>query len=165
MNALKVFNWNIGYTTKEHLCIDLDDISQYNAENLAKLLMQDKPEIGSCLVLRSSQKQLKERWIYPVNDTMKKYVNRDSYHLIFNGLISYEESCKIIENLAHLNVIDEAYIRIREMRNDMTIRTSSTPLTSKTKSKPVIVAYIRNPYDNTQKGGIYRFMRLYKLCT
>lgn len=154
--------WNIGYTTKEHLCLDFDDTTYYNVYQLSSMLIADKPEVGSALILCSSEGKQSERWIYPVLQNMHKYVNRHNFHVIFNGFIPYEESCKIIECLASLDVINKEYVRIREMRNDMTIRVSQTQCVLKTKPKPMILGYIFNPSDKQEKGGIYRFMRLYK---
>jgi len=84
-------------------------------------------------------------------------VKRDSFHLIFNNTIPYEESCKIIETLARLDVISEAFIRIREMRNDMTLRVSKTVNVTHVKPPPQIVGYKIN-YKVPKKGngiGLY----------
>lgn len=157
-------HYNIGYTTKDHLCIDFDDASFYHVCKLCELLIHEYPYIGSVLILQSSKRKLSEKWIYPVLRSPKKYINKDSYHAIFNTIIDYEESCRIIETLALLDVLDEAYVRIREMRNDMTIRISETVNTLYVKPKPIIVHYIHNKHDKEMFGGIYRFLRLYKLC-
>lgn len=155
--------YNIGYTTKEHLCLDLDDSSYYHVAQLTKMIIKDKPFVGSALILQSSSGKISERWIFPICDIQRKYVNKHSFHVIFDGLIPYEESCKIIENLAYLDAINKEYVRIREMRNDMTIRVSKTECVLKTKPKPVIIGYVINENKDYKKGGIERFLKLYEL--
>lgn len=176
-------DWNIGYTTREHLCIDLDNTSYFKTSLLVDMIMQEYPEVGHAIILCSStstQKtrtkelrwstnqdlELREdeninRWIYPPNSLPVKRVQRDNYHVVFNNFIGYEKCCKIIETLALLSVISEAYIKIREMRNDMTLRVSQTVNMQYTKPKPKMLKYVINPYTTRQDEGIESYMHLY----
>lgn len=51
-----------GYTTKEHLLVDLDNCSLRKALCIAKMIMKDYPDVGDCLVVQCAE---------------------DSHHLIF----------------------------------------------------------------------------------
>lgn len=156
-------DWVVGYTTRNHLIIDLDNTSHYKVRCLVKLLMQQYPEIGDCLILRSSQNTYKEKWNYPVLQNPKLITVRDNYHVVFNNKLSYEECCKIIENLAYLGAINEDYVNIRNMRQDMTLRVSEIVNTFNVKPKPQFTEYIENPYCKTNGKGIYSYNRLRRL--
>ena len=155
-------DWNIGYTTRNHLCIDLDNASYYKVRSLVNLLMCSYPEIGDCIIMQSSTVNQIERWIYPVQQQPRKQVKRDNYHVIFNNFLLYETCCRIIETLAFLGVLNEEYIRIREMRNDMTLRVSKTVCVEYTKPKPVFIEYIQNRKSNNRGQGIYLYNKLRK---
>ena len=47
----------IGYTTREHLILDLDNTSLIKVIDLACKLMYDYPEIGKCQIMQSSQEK------------------------------------------------------------------------------------------------------------
>lgn len=157
-------DWNIGYTTQQHLCIDLDNTTYYKVRCLVNMLMKNYTDIGDCVIMRSSTKQQAETWIYkPIKQLIKKVVLHN-YHLIFNNLVGYERCCHVIETLAHLGVINEEYVKIREMRNDMTLRVSETVNVEYVKPKPVFIEYIQNPYCKKDGKGIYLYARLRRVC-
>lgn len=155
-------DWNIGYTTRNHLCLDFDNTSYFKVANLVKILMRNYPEIGDCITLVSSRPPQLERWKYPPGKPPQKQTRAHNYHVVFNNRLSYERSCKIIETLAYLGVLDEAYIKIREMRNDMTLRVSQTVNVEQTKPKPALIEYIQNPYCKINGKGIFLYNRLRK---
>lgn len=157
-------DWNIGYTTRSHLCIDLDDTTLSKVYGLIDLLLKNYPEIGNCLILESSTRKLSIKWRIMPGFDMSPIVRRNSYHLIFNNLMSYSECCDIIIVLAELDILNHEYVRIREMRNDMTIRVSKTELTDGTKQKPKIVDCVQNKYCKKDGNGIRLFLALYKAC-
>jgi hypothetical protein len=157
--------WNIGYTTRNHLCLDLDNTSYFKVKSLVNLLMCSYPEIGDCIILLSSSGKLKLKWNYPPCKMPTLTVKRENYHVVFNNNLPYETCCKIIETLAFLDVISEEFIRIREMRNDMTLRVSKTVNATYTKPKPLWMEYVYN-YNCKEKGkGISNYWRLKKAVT
>lgn len=184
MQNLNEADWNIGYTTRSHLCLDLDNTSLMKVYGLVELLMQNYHEIGNALILESSSGKLSEKWNYkPKFDGksvevsgksvmqadlciftmhLEKRIKRSNYHVIFNDTIPYSKSCDIIECLAELDVLNHEYVNIRRMRNDMTIRISKTINTLSVKSKPRILDVVVNPYTMQKSGGIYKFLCLYK---
>ena len=152
--------WNIGYTTKEHLCIDLDNTSFFKVRRLALMIMKDYPQIGNCLIVKSSYQKLRETWVYRVMEGMKKVVKRHNYHLVFNNFIGYNKCCEIICNLADLGVINEQYTKIRQMRNDMTLRTSKTVCVGYVKQAPEIIELLPNIYNKKEDTGIKDYSEL-----
>ncbi len=154
-------DWNIGYTTREHLCLDLDNTSFFKTRNLAEMLMREYPHLGHALILCSSEPKFIRRLKHLPMQLPEVLTRRHNYHVVFNNFISYEASCKIIETLAELDVINREYIRIRQMRNDMTLRVSKTVNMQYTKPKPELLRFIINPYSARQDDGISRYMQLY----
>ena len=155
-------DWNIGYTTRQHLCLDLDDTTFFHASRLVQMVMQQYPEVGNALLLCSSRPKYAEKWVYPPGKNMYIKRRRHNFHAVFNNFIGYEACCQIIANLAHLGVLNEQYIKIREMRNDMTIRTSSTANVDGVKPKPYIVDFVYNYRSRENGNGIRLFMALLK---
>jgi hypothetical protein len=155
-------DWNIGYTTKEHLCLDLDNTSFFKVSNLVRMIMQHYHEVGNALILVSSRPFFNGKWIYPPYNVPQFKVQKHNYHVIFNNYIGYENCCKIIETLANLGIINEQYVRIRQMRNDMTIRTSKTECVGHTKHKPYPIEFVVNQWCKKEDFGISDFMLLLK---
>lgn len=160
-NATKP-DWNIGYTTKNHLCLDFDNTTYFKVRSIIKLLMASYPDIGDCIILESSSPKQREYWSYPPNSPICKRRKAQNYHAVFNNFVTYERSCHIIETLAFLGVLNEEYVRIREMRNDMTLRVSKTVNVEYVKPKPVFLEYIQNHNCNTNGKGIYYYNQLRK---
>ena len=154
-------DWNIGYTTREHLCLDLDNTSFFKTENLVEMLMREHPELGHAVIMCSSKPSFFERLCYMPCQIPRNVVKRCNYHVVFNNFIDYEASCRIIETLAEIDVVNREYVRIRQMRNDMTLRVSKTVNMWHTKPKPKLLRFIINPYATKQDEGIKRYMTLF----
>lgn len=153
-------DWNVGYTTRQHLCIDLDYTSLPKTFSLASLIIEEYPEVGDCLIIESSLKPLNIKLCHMPQKLPYHKITRSSYHIIFDGIIPYERSCQIIETLAELGVINEQYVHIREMRNDMTLRVSKTVCVEQVKPVPCIVGYVLCPKQPKKKGGIGLYLNL-----
>lgn len=154
-------DWNIGYTTREHLCLDLDNTSYFKVENLVETLMREHPELGHAVIMESSTHKFVQRLKHLLMQPAGIITRRHNYHVVFNNFLPYEQSCRIIETLAELDVIARDFIRIRQMRNDMTLRVSRTVNMQHTKPKPKLLKYIINPYSTRQDEGIKRYMTLF----
>lgn len=154
--------WVVGYTTRNHLLLDLDDTSYFKVERLVDMLMRSYPAIGNALILRSSSPREKvEERVHPLLGYSVKH-KRHNYHVVFNNFVDYEYSCGIIETLAELDVINKDYVKIRFMRQDMTLRTSHTVKVEETTPAPHMMKFVINPYSIKQDNGIYLYMQLYK---
>lgn len=154
-------DWVLGYTTRNHLCIDLDNTSYPKVLGLVQMIMKYYPYVGHACIMLSSTRKFKQQINYTPPNGLRVQTVRNNYHVIFDNFISYEASCKIIETLAHLDVIDKEYIRIREMRNDMTLRTNKTVLTTGIKDAPKFLCWIKNIHERKKGYGIDQYLRFY----
>lgn len=101
----KVNRTIVGYTTKEHLILDLDKSSnQHIVENLVSLLQHEYPEIGDCLISRSSH---------------------DGFHCIFDNRLSWKRIMQICGSLTGLNIVNKNFVKVRTFREDLTLRITS----------------------------------------
>lgn len=148
----------IGYTTRRHLLLDLDDTSLEKARRLAYLIMGEWPEVGDCLILRSSEAPLKVRLRYSWNNWPWISVTRHSFHLVFDNIIGYNKACRICETLAGLNTLERDYLRIRTFRGDMTLRVSETNLSTGVKPPPEPVEYLFNTIHKGSDGMIEDYL-------
>ena len=157
-------DWIIGYTTRDHLCVDLDNTSINKVFCLVKMIMRDFPYVGNAVVVESSSRRLFVKWNYPPCSNPLVRSSRSNFHAVFDNWISYEESCHIIETLARLDVINTEYIRIREMRNDMTLRVSKSVLMDATKLPPIPLVFVINPWISRHDGAILYYLRFLAIC-
>jgi len=114
----------IGYTTRRHLLIDLDDTTKEKAMRITKMIQKEWPEVGSCLLMLSSTG--KDRELIKYSNYQRPFHKRDrqNIHLVFDNLIGYNKCCKICQVLAELRIVNKAYTDIRKFRGDMTLRVS-----------------------------------------
>ena len=152
-------NFIIGYTTRTHLLLDLDDTSLEKAGRLADLIIREWPEVGDCLVVASSTVKLNVRVRYSWNN--HPWMSRESpnYHLIFNNRVGYNKCCKICETLAELGVLNKDYAKIRTFRGDMTLRVSHQNLsTGAVKPPPEPVELVFNMSSKMRDGKINEYL-------
>jgi len=155
-------NFIIGYTTRTHLLLDLDDTALTKAARLADLIIREWPEVGDCLIVASSTKELNVRVRYSWNNHPWMSRESPSYHLIFNNRVGYNKCCKICETLAELGVLNKDYAKIRTFRGDMTLRVSHQNLsTGAVKPPPSPVMLIMNLTVERRDGmiGVYSAFR------
>ena len=152
----------IGYTTKSHLCLDLDNVSLCKAVALAKLIQKDWPQTGDCLVLRSSRGTGKTILKGNSSGLTTETIHRDNYHLVFDNRIEYSESCDITECLASCDLLDKDYMQIRKIRNDMTLRVSPAVLSDKTKPAPEPAAWVFNSRNKKRDGMIEAYLSFHR---
>ena len=150
----------IGYTTRSHLLLDLDDTSFIKARRLATLLQEEYPELGDVLIVESSPGYPGRNYWKVTNVGVVPYPALPSYHLIFDNDIGYARCCEIITTLANLDVIDKEFIEIREFRGDMTLRVSERPERVRTIPKPKAVYFKRGGKSSYGIQGISRYLLL-----
>jgi hypothetical protein len=153
----------LGYTTRDHLLLDLDETSLSDVVGLARLIMQSWPKVGDCLVIESStpskRSYLKyddkgiphEKWVY------------QNYHLVFDAPIGYEACVAVIDTLVDLDILNPEYKQIRMFRGDMTLRVSPKWLQHRTIPSPKIVSGLVNPSCHANLGGIESYLHLYSI--
>lgn len=132
----------VGYTTRKHLLLDLDNTSEDKVNWLANMIMDEWPEVGDCLVLCSSESPLQVELKYSWDNRPWIRVTRSNYHLVFDNIIGYNKACKIIETLEGLNILQRDYSKIRAFRGDMTLRVSESVLSTSVKPAPEKVMWI-----------------------
>jgi len=153
----------LGYTTRRHLLLDLDDTGLPMAMRIARLIQENWPEVGDCLILQSSWAALRVELRYSWNNWPWIKVTRPSHHLVFDGLIGYNKCCRICEVLAGLRVLSKAFMEIRGFRGDMTLRVSPAPMRDKERPAPMVVARVQAPRQVARGGYIDQFVNLKKI--
>jgi hypothetical protein len=150
----------LGYTTREHLLLDLDETSLLRVVSLAKQLMDSYPDIGDCLVVETStpsfDSYLKyddkgrpwEKWVY------------QNFHLVFDASVGYDRCVAIIDALVDLGVLAPEYKQIRMFRGDMTLRVSAKWLHHRVIPPPRIVKYLFNQHASGALFGITRYWKM-----
>jgi hypothetical protein len=95
----------VGYTTKEHLLLDLDKSrSLFATERLVRMIQKDYPEVGDCLISQSSY---------------------DGFHCIFDNRLSWSRIMAISRTLTGLGIVNRNFTKVRSFREDLTLRISS----------------------------------------
>lgn len=116
----------VGYTTREHLILDLDKThSLYATERLIRLIQKEYHDVGDCLISQSSY---------------------DGFHCIFDNRLSWKRIMHISRTLTGLNVLNRNFTKVRTFREDLTLRISSIDrgMEKSEAPKPVKVIYGRN---------------------
>ncbi|GAI76497.1 unnamed protein product [marine sediment metagenome] len=153
----------LGYTTRRHLILDLDNTGLDYAISMVSTIMAEWPKVGDCLVLRSSTTVDQVRLAYNKWGRPLVIHDRPNYHLVFDNLIGYNSATRICRVLAGLGVLEEDYDKIREFRGDMTLRVSQATLYAGLKPVPEEAAYIENPRAQRSDGYIGRYRKFKKI--
>lgn len=164
MNRLEP-NLIIGYTTRTHLLLDLDDTTSTKSMRLGMKIMGTWPKVGDMLIVRSSPKPLDVRLRYSWNNHPWMKRESDSYHLVFDNNIGYNLCCHICEALAELNILNKDYVKIRTFRGDMTLRVSHQNMSSgavKQAPEPLLVIY--NYKCKRRDGMIIKYLAFLDAC-
>jgi len=153
----------IGYTTRLHLLIDLDNTTLTKAIKLCTLIIEQYPKIGSALICLSSEKPYRQWLRY--TSTARPLIVRSlpSYHIIFDNVVGYNLCCRILETLAGLDILNEDYAKIRDFRGDMTLRISPAICTDEVKLMPIPKAYIRNHRCRKHDGMTIQYLKMLKI--
>jgi hypothetical protein len=127
-----------GYTTQDHLLIDLDNSSLWKAKQIAYMIMKEYPHIGDCLIVESSEK---------------------NHHLIFDAKLGWSTIHKIIMVLAGLEIVELNFAWVRELRHDLTLRISKKHYIDKTSEAPQILFLIPRPdHKRSVSYGIRKYL-------
>lgn len=127
-----------GYTTQEHLLMDLDNSSAWKAEKIAKMIMQEWHDVGDCLIVESSPKH---------------------HHLIFDSKMVWRTIHDMIMTLQGVGIVEDNFGWIRELRHDLTLRISPKPYVCHVTPQPQIVTWITNPHwTNNREGMIKKYI-------
>lgn len=131
---------------------------------LTRMIMEQWPEVGDALILRSSEGSGRIDTKYDNYHRPYHRLDGDSYHVVFDGLIGYNKACRIIEALAGVHVLNRDYVKLRTFRGDMTLRVSPQVLASGVKPAPVAVAGIKNAKFRGAGEGIAQYLDFSAAC-
>ena len=127
----------VGYTTQDHLLVDLDNCSEYKAFILATKIISEYPFLGDCLIVESSEAH---------------------YHLIFDDYVSWERLVKIIEILADLGIVQKNYAQVRTFRRDLTLRISDKKGEDRYRPPPKPICEIKVNHTCNGHYGIGKYL-------
>jgi hypothetical protein len=151
----------IGYTTSDHLLLDLDETSLSAVSNLAVLLIKEYPEIGHILIL-STSKPTKNKYIkFDAKGLPHDCLSYQNFHIVTDNIIGYKKCLEIIDCLVGLNVLQPEYKEIRHFRGDMTLRVSPKPLVNRIVPAPKIEAIIINRICKRHDRKIIEFAEFF----
>jgi hypothetical protein len=154
----------VGYTTRRHLLLDLDNTSLGKACAMARHIMHSWPEVGSCLVVQSSERPVTVKLKYSWNNRPWIKVERSNHHLIFDNTVGYNKIAIICETLGVLNVLEGSFIKMRKFRGDLTLRVSPSVLSTGVKPAPRPIVGLRNPESSRADGMIAEYLRILGHC-
>jgi len=137
-----------GYSTSQHLLLDLDNTTLSKVKKFVKLLQEQYPEIGSALICESTPPKSADVFLQHCTGLHKSLQQRElgSYHVIFSDKLSWNKIMRIVRTLAWLQVLNKDYIKIRGFRGDLTLRISPKVTSDGTKPKPKPVAIMGKNY-------------------
>ena len=123
-----------GYTTRDHLILDLDGSkSTSKAVKLVRLIQAEFPDVGSCLICESSA---------------------GKHHAIFNNRLAWSRVLHICRVLAGLDTLDRNFIKIRSFREDLTLRVTAVARSLGDHGPPFPVAFVKGSGSGTGFSGI-----------
>ncbi len=153
----------MGYTTRRHLILDLDNSGLPHVMGLVSQIMAAWPKVGDCLVLRTSKHQDQVRLAYNKWGRPLVIHDRPNHHLVFDNLIGYNTAAKICRCLAGLGVLEADYEKIREFRGDMTLRVSISVKYAGVSPVPREAAYCHNIRITHSDGYIREYRKFKKI--
>lgn len=155
----------IGYTTRSHLLLDLDDTTHEKVRRLAYIIMRNWVKLGDCLIVESSDKDYRIETKYSYQHLPYHKVSRPSYHLIFDNKVGYDLCMRACETLAELGVLNRDYVKIRTFRGDMTLRVSHQNMSDgSVKPAPIPVTRIYQCKKVKRDGMIEVYLRFLVDC-
>jgi len=148
----------VGYTTSQHLCIDLDDTSLYKVTKLIQILQQSYPELGNALIMHSSTRNVEHTVRINRHGIPRHILKRESFHVIFNNKIGSIRCWEIIGTLIDLDIEPPQVRQIRARRRDMTLRVSPMVLSNGIKPEPKPYRTVPSCYYGKQDGMIKQYL-------
>ncbi len=152
----------LGYTTRRHLILDLDNTTIDGALWVAHKIMFEWPKVGDCAILRSSVKPDQIRLIHNKWGRPLLYHDRNNYHLVFDNGIGYNSCVRICEVLAGLGILNPDYVKIRQFRGDMTLRVGVLITYNEIKYSPVFRWKASNFLTKRKDGYIDHYLEFKK---
>jgi hypothetical protein len=128
----------VGYTCQDHLLIDLDGCSLYKADRIARMIREEWPWVGMCLVVESS----------PMH-----------HHLVYDSKLPWGMITSIVQTLAALGVVEKNYAQVRTFRRDLTLRVSDKHGVERYRPVPKPLYLIGYNLVSGQPYGVRRYLQ------
>jgi hypothetical protein len=154
----------VGYTTRSHLLLDLDETSYYDVVRLARIIMRNYPDVGNCLVVESSTPSIRTYLKYDDKGVPHERLAYQNFHLVFDSPVGYDRCVAIIDTLVELNILAPEYKQIRMFRGDMTLRVSQKILHHRIIPAPKPRKLLANLGNMSDFENIYQYVTLIKAC-
>ena len=148
----------IGYTTRQHLILDLDHTSLHAVLGLVDMLQKEYPETGDALIVLSSNQEKDYGTRIDRHGIPRHNFRKRCYHVITDNIIGYRRCVEIIFTLVDLGILEPAYKRIRMFRGDMTVRVSPMILSTGIKMAPIDIVRLKNFYTTVSDGKIRDYL-------
>jgi hypothetical protein len=129
-----------GYTAQDHLLVDLDGCSLWQATQIAKMIMQEWQTVGDCLVIESSS---------------------NHYHLVYDSALNWQQIYDITQTLGQLGIVEKNFMWVRELRHDLTLRISPKMYREKQSPVPLPVELLGTT-EPENSYGIQKYLRCLK---
>lgn len=126
------------YTTTQHLLVDLDDCSLFQATGLAHLLCIEYPDLGDCLVVQCGER---------------------SHHLVFDNHMPFDYLNNVIKLLWDFGIVNDEVKYFREMRGDFSLRISEKLTVDIDKKIPEAIYYLSNNQTPQRDEMIIRYLQ------
>ena len=130
------------YTTTQHLLVDLDDCSLFQATGLARLLAEEYLDLGDCLIVQCGDY---------------------SHHLIFDNKLPFEYLNNVIKLLWDFRYVNDEVKYFRDVRGDFSLRVSEKLTEDSDKSVPNPIYYLSNNQTNQRDAKILDYLKLLSL--
>ena len=127
----------VGYTTQDHLLVDLDNCSIFKAEILVNKIQDEYPFLGDALLVRSSDQH---------------------YHVVFDDFVRWETLVRIIEVMADLGIVQKNYAQVRTFRRDLTLRISDKKGEDRIRPPPEVIEIMTVPHKCNDHNGIAKYL-------
>lgn len=153
----------LGYTTRRHLILDLDNTTLSYARAIVKKIQWEWPKVGDAIILSSSEKPDRVRLVHNRWGRPLLYHDRHNFHIVFDNGIGYNLSCRICAVLAEIGILNRDYVKIREFRGDMTLRIGPLITHDEVKGPPKLRARVFNNYTDRHDGFIDHYLKIKKM--
>ena len=127
------------YTTTQHLLLDLDSTSNFQARGLALVLCKHWPDLGNCLVVQCGSQ---------------------SHHLIFDNILPFQMLSNYIHALWDLSIVNPEVVYFRQQRGDFSLRVSPKLTVDEDKKVPIPTHLIINDIVARQSRMIDEYLKL-----
>lgn len=130
------------YTTTEHLLIDLDKCTLFQALGMTHILCVENADLGDCLIVQCSER---------------------SHHLIFDNKLDFDYLNRVIRLLWDFRYVNDEVRYFREQRGDFSLRVSEKLTIDEDKQIPQPIYYIANNITPQRDLMILEYLQLLNL--